>query len=164
MRFPNYTQRLVLIGLILAANTLADLPEEKPVLTIYSDVVGAEDLISEQYTSGIQKTLGAHSENPIFVFNNLCVAYLMSEKMDRARSACIRALKETFISRNYGDWFHRTQSKRVRQEYQGRARAHLKLFESSVGARSENEPKEPAPHPEIPGTENALSPTLQPTN
>lgn len=130
MRYQFYTQTLALTCLLLAVNTSADAVAEQTTLTVYSDVAGAEDLLDSHYVSAIEKTLGAPSENPIYLHNNLCVAYLLSEQLSNARKACNRALKETDVRHNYGDWFQRSHSKGIRRLYRKRALAHLKMLQT----------------------------------
>jgi len=130
MRFHFYTQVLALMCLSSAISASADAFAEQASVTIYSDVVGAEDILDKQYATAIGKILSARSENPIFSHNNLCIAYLLSEQFSDAQNACIRALKESGIPRNYGDRFQRNHMKRVRRQYRERAFAHLKLLQS----------------------------------
>lgn len=130
MRDHFFRQALALGLLILAINTNADTVTEQSKLTIYSGVVGAEDILNQQYAAAIEKILREPSENPIFAHNNLCVAYVLSEQLTKAHSACSRALKATYSWRNYGDWFHGSQSTRIRAQYRERALGHLRVLQS----------------------------------
>ncbi|MEM7280744.1 MAG: hypothetical protein AAF438_03860 [Pseudomonadota bacterium] len=123
--------------------------EAEPTMTIYADVAGAEELVAKDYTAAIEKMLEARKENPLFLFNNLCVAYTLSGQLVAANDACKEALEQVDRWRNYGDdWFERRASTRIRKQHRLRAIAHLNVLGTLESAQVAAAPSQHAPAPE----------------
>ena len=97
-------------------------------LTIYSDVVGAQAMLEQNYPLAITQMTSDYSENRILIQNNLCAAYILQGELGRAHEACTIALIESERSDNYGGWLERTHSTRTRKLYKSRAREHLRVL------------------------------------
>ena len=100
-------------------------------MVIFSDVSSAQEILNGDYTSAIHQMNAAGSENPVFLLNNLCVAYTLAGELKNAQQACSEALKQIDQRRNYGsDWFEQKAAYRIRQKHRAQALAHLELLRS----------------------------------
>jgi tetratricopeptide (TPR) repeat protein len=79
-----------------AAASQAAEPVARPVLTGYSDTVGAEALQSGEYKSMVAEVArfkDAPTVSPTAYSTNLCVGFIASRQMDEAQKACDSAVR-----------------------------------------------------------------------
>ena len=83
---------------VLMANAAqaAPQPDSKPMLTVYTDAMGAQSLLAGHFETAIQHMTGgsAHSVADPNTNTNLCVAYVVTHHWDDAREACDRAVQQ----------------------------------------------------------------------
>ncbi len=129
MKTQNLRARLVATALLLGAQLSAHSGEQQPLVTVYSDVVGASELLAGNYAQALKLMADSKQENGIFMQNNLCVAHILNNNFVDAQRPCATALEEAQRSSNYGEWLERTKSTRVRRMYRERALRHLQLLD-----------------------------------
>jgi hypothetical protein len=85
----------VLASILFVSAAYADGPDKKLVLSVYSGTPGADSALTGNYAATIDK-LGLRGvyfqRDAVAGSTNLCVAYIMTQKWDAARSACDEAV------------------------------------------------------------------------
>ncbi len=104
-------------------------------LTIYSDVAGASEILSEDYDKAIEIMLNTPSsgEARVSLLNNLCVAYTLSEQLESARTTCDHAIEEASEPKNYGDLSRKYNSARTMRRYVAQAQANRGISRTLSG-------------------------------
>ncbi len=105
-------------------------------MIIYSDVAGANEILSKEYDDAIDIMLltRGRGETRILLANNLCVAYTLTGQLESAHVACDNAVHQASLRRNYGDdWFTRYASFRTQRLYKSRAFANRSVLRMVSG-------------------------------
>ncbi len=116
---------IILLTVATAWQSSAFAETQATSLTVYSDVAGADEILTRNYAQALEEMLNERGENQIFLQNNLCVHYLLTRELSKAEDSCKQALRESKRSRNYGEWWERSQVTHIRRQYRERALRHL---------------------------------------
>ena len=122
----------VLCMLFIFVGSIGAAQEHDPgTMVVFSDVSGSQEILKGDYEAAIRKMNAATSENPVFLLNNLCVAYTLSGELENAHRVCREVLRQIDRRRNYGsDWFEQKSAYRIRQQHRSQALAHLNILQS----------------------------------
>lgn len=129
MKIRSNTAKTALLITSLTGYSATPALAETSNVTVYSDVIGAAQLLEENYATALEEMAEAKGENPIFLNNNLCAAHLLTQKLAQAQTSCSAALASAQRAKNYGGWLQRTQATGVRRLYRDRAIEHLRALQ-----------------------------------
>ncbi len=126
-----------LLGFVLCACAPAYAANQAPVMTIYEDLAGANELLAghpEQAAMILLRTRGGNTiEAKILRTNNLCVARTLAGQLTLAQAACDNAVHQAARTQNYGDWFMRYASSQAQREYLSRALTNRSIMRALAG-------------------------------